>query len=119
MLILAHNFQLGGWPAYVLTNASGQYRYPKGTNRNLVFSLLNDIYSRLSRSQFRLAHVLASSPDSSDDLDRWRSLVAHWNLYMDILQGLLGSLQTLSCSLSMVGETCCQVIFLVDAWRTG
>lgn len=26
------SFQLGGWPAYILTNASGQ-KYPKGSNR--------------------------------------------------------------------------------------
>ncbi|KAK2465236.1 hypothetical protein APHAL10511_002590 [Amanita phalloides] len=25
-------YLLGGWPAYVLVNASGQFRYPKGTN---------------------------------------------------------------------------------------
>lgn len=28
----AATYLLGGWPAYLLTNASGQRRYPKGTN---------------------------------------------------------------------------------------
>ncbi|KAL0566063.1 hypothetical protein V5O48_015951 [Marasmius crinis-equi] len=28
----AASYLLGGWPAYLLTNASGQKRYPKGTN---------------------------------------------------------------------------------------
>ena len=25
--------QIGGWPFYLMFNASGQVRYPKGTNR--------------------------------------------------------------------------------------
>lgn len=27
------SYCLIGWPAYIASNASGQYRYPKGTNR--------------------------------------------------------------------------------------
>lgn len=27
------SYLLGGWPAYIILNASGQRRYPKGTNR--------------------------------------------------------------------------------------
>ena len=32
--------QLGGWPAYIITNASGQKRYPKGTTRQFTEILL-------------------------------------------------------------------------------
>jgi omega-6 fatty acid desaturase / acyl-lipid omega-6 desaturase (Delta-12 desaturase) len=40
--------QLGGWPAYIITNASGQKRYPKGTTRQFIDILLKfKLYNKL------------------------------------------------------------------------
>lgn len=36
----AATYLLIGWPAYIITNASGQFRYPKGTNRTIIFNCL-------------------------------------------------------------------------------
>jgi omega-6 fatty acid desaturase (delta-12 desaturase) len=34
--------QLFGWPMYILTNASGQARYPSWTNREYIYPLFHD-----------------------------------------------------------------------------
>lgn len=48
------SYLLGGWPAYIITNASGQPRYPPGTNRK--FSL-SDFYREIKLTNAYRLHT--------------------------------------------------------------
>ena len=93
---------------------------PKAQTVSLCFLYsMSFIYTFFFRFQFSLAHVLASPPHTSNDLDRWHSPLAYRNRYMDISKRLLGSFQTIPCSISMVGNSCRRLFSLLTLGLQG
>ena len=96
--------QLGGWPAYIVRNASGQRRYPPGTNRTFVFILLLREISLtyfIHRFQSFCTHVCSPSLPSDYTLCRRCFPLVHGHWLWHVQVGLPYCLQNLSGTLPL------------------